>query len=114
MNTIFALFALLGCVSFVAAVPLCRSNEGAQGLFPLWPATYDMRDSTVIQPCNKTGYLDPSFAEYGLVSIDWSNAKQIWVAPPMSCEEQLVEQAARLKAVRPGVRVMGCVVLYLP
>lgn len=67
-----------------------------------------MQDSTIIQPCNMSGFLDaPHFAQFGVVSIDWSNGKQIWVAPPMSCEELLVEQAALLKAQRPGVRVMG-------
>jgi hypothetical protein len=47
------------------------------------------------------------YSQFGVVSIDWSNAKQLWVNPPMSCEELLVEQASLLKAARPGVRVMG-------
>jgi len=94
-------------VAAAEAVPACRSNEGQQGLFPLWPATYNMQDSTIIQPCNMSGWLDESFySQFGIVDIDWSNAKQLWVQPPMSCEELLVEQAARLKAARPGVRVM--------
>ena len=81
----------------------CRSNEGEPGRFPLWPSTYVMRDSTIVQPCNMSGFLDASvFAQYGVVSVDWSNAKALWVQPPMSCEELLVEQAARLKAARPG------------
>jgi len=86
----------------------CCSNEGLSGRFPLWEATYDMQSSTIILPCNMSGYLNAShFSQFGLVSLDWSNAKQLWVAPPMSCEERLVEQAALLKAARPGVRVMG-------
>ena len=92
----------------VLAVPACRSNEGALGRFPLWPPTYNMRDSTIIQPCNMSGFLNAThYSQFGAVSIDWSNAKQLWVQPPMSCEEKLVEQAALLKAARPGVRVMG-------
>ncbi len=91
-----------------AASPACSSNEGEQGRFPLWPVTYDMRSSTIIQPCNMSGFLDAElYSQFGVVSIDWSNAKALWVAPPMSCEEKLVEQAALLKAARPGVRVMG-------
>ena len=55
-----------------------------------------------------TGFLNETFySQFGVVSVDWSNAKSLWVVPPMSCEEMLVEQAARLKAARPGVRVMG-------
>jgi len=67
-----------------------------------------MQDSTIIQPCNMSGFLNASlFSQYGVVSVDWSNGKQLWVQPPMSCEELLVEQAAQLKAARAGVRVMG-------
>ena len=55
-----------------------------------------------------TGFLNASlFSQFGVVSVDWSNSKALWVEPPMSCEERLVEQAALLKAARPGVRVMG-------
>ena len=100
-----ALFFFAVCAA--AALPACRSNEGEQGRFPLWSATYVMQDSTIIQPCNESGFLDASlFSQFGVVDVDWSNAKALWVQPPMSCEELLVEQAARLKAARPGVRVM--------
>ena len=89
-------------------MPPCRGNEGEPGRFPTWPATYVMQDSTIIQPCNESGFLDAAFfSQFGIVSVDWSNAKALWVKPPMSCEELLVEQAARLKAARPGVRVFG-------
>ena len=55
-----------------------------------------------------SGFLDAElYSQFGVVSVDWSNAKSLWVVPPMSCEEKLVEQAALLKAARPGVRVMG-------
>ena len=88
--------------------PACSANEGIQGRFPRWPSTYDIQSSTIIQPCNMSGFLDASYySQFGVVSVDWSNAKALWVQPPMSCEEKLVEQAAQLKAARPGVRVMG-------
>lgn len=100
--------ALLLCTSMIVADPLCRSKEGEQGRFPLWEPTWDMRSSTIIQPCNDSGFLDAAlYSQFGIVSVDWSNAKQLWVVPPMTCEEKLVEQAALLKAARPGVRVMG-------
>ena len=90
-----------------ASPPPCRSNEGEPGRFPTWPATWVLQDSTIVQPCNTSGYLDDAYAQFGVVSVDWSNAKQLWVVPPMSTEQMHVEQAARLKAVRPGVRVFG-------
>lgn len=34
-----------------------------------------------------------------------SNGKQIWVNPPMNCQELLIEQVARLKAVNPNQKV---------
>ena len=103
-----ALVALFVPQSSFAYTPKCNSNEGITGRFPKWPSTYDMRSSTIIQPCNKSGFLNASlYSQFGVVSVDWSNAKQLWVNPPMSCEEKLVEQAAALKAARPGVRVMG-------
>ena len=84
----------------------CCSNEGISGRFPLWPVTYNMQDSTIVQPCNVSGFLDAAhFSQFGLVSVDWSNNHDAWVIPPMSCEELLVEQAALLKAARPGVWV---------
>ena len=111
MWRLFALFVALFGAPAVYAQPCtaqCCSNEGVSGRFPLWEATYDMQQSTIIQPCNMSGFLNAThFSQFGGVSIDWSNAKSLWVAPPMSCEELLVEQAALLKAARPGVRVMG-------
>ena len=94
----------LACVA-VESVPPCRGNEGEPGRFPIWPATYNAQESSIIQPCNTTGPLSAVHANYGAVSIDWSNWKSQWVVPPMQCEELLVEQAALLKAARPGVRV---------
>ena len=68
--------AVLACA---AAVPPCRSNEGQQGRFPLWPKTYNMQDSTIIQPCNMSGFLNATlYSQYGVVSVDWSNAKALW------------------------------------
>jgi len=105
MERTFLIFMI--AVASLVAQP-CKSNEGIPGRFPRWASTYSMQDSTIIQPCNMSGFLNAShFSQYGVVSIDWSNAKQLWVQSPMSCEEKLVEQAAQLKAARPGVRVMG-------
>ena len=67
---------LLVAASFAAAQPpqpACSSNEGQQGRFPKWPSTFDMRSSTIIQPCNMSGFLDADlYSQFGVVSVDWS------------------------------------------
>jgi len=102
-----AALAAAAAVASAASPPPCRSNEGEPGRFPTWPATWRLQDSTIVQPCNTSGWLDDSYANFGIVSVDWSNGHDLWVVPPMSTESMHVEQAARLKAVRPGVRVFG-------
>ena len=54
---------------------LCVPNaSGLKG----WTPTYNMSMSTIIMPCNTTGYFRPSaVARYGIVDVDWSNAKQV-------------------------------------
>jgi hypothetical protein len=79
---------------------------GAAGVVPRWRPTWQLNRSTMLQPCNYSGYFDPAFsAKFGVVSYDWSNAKQIWAnAQPMTSEELLVEQARRTKAVNPQTK----------
>lgn len=74
----------------VVAAAACSSAQTV----PNWEPTYDMQRSTIVQPCNMSGFLEPIsfYAQFGIVDIDWSNAKSTWVQPPMSCEEQLVNQ----------------------
>jgi hypothetical protein len=82
---------------------------------PPWPATYVMRDSTVLMPCNGTGLIDPSsalagdFSKWAFASIDWSNGKDGptgWSkGRPMDAESGMVEQAARLVAANKKQRV---------
>ena len=43
-----------------------------------------------------------------MLQLRWlhrSNGKQIWVNPPMNCEELLLKQAAEIKAVNPNTKV---------
>ena len=67
---------LLVAASFAVAQtpqPACSSNEGQQGRFPTWTASWDMRASTIIQPCNMSGFLDADlYSQFGVVSVDWS------------------------------------------
>ena len=66
-----------------------------------------MNLSTVIQPCNASGYFQFG-SRYGLASFDWSNAKAIWSAnanDATNCSEVLVQQAKVVKAGNKNTRV---------
>lgn len=121
----------------VSSVTAAVAAVAVRAAVPSWPPTWDMQASTIIQPCNNSGFLEPIsfYAQYGIVDIgerarlasvrgrmarsarrtichlahrdrrpDWSNAKSLWVVPPMRDEEMLLEQCARLKAVNPALR----------
>eukprot|EP00656_Telonema_subtile_P026754 TRINITY_DN28740_c0_g2_i1.p1 TRINITY_DN28740_c0_g2~~TRINITY_DN28740_c0_g2_i1.p1 ORF type:complete len:329 (+),score=55.02 TRINITY_DN28740_c0_g2_i1:175-1161(+) len=53
-----------------------------------------MNASTIIMPCNNSGFTDPSSTQgWGVVDFDWSNAKAIWAkSKPMNDEELLFKQ----------------------
>lgn len=57
-------------------------------------ATYMMNISTIIMPCNNSGFTDPTSTKgWGVVDFDWSNAKAIWAKEkPMNDEELLFKQ----------------------
>ncbi len=91
-----------------STAPLKSTNKlGGSGPLPVWPPTYNMQRSTIIQPCNASGYLEPVdfYAQFGIVDIDWSNAKSVWVTPPMNDDACLIEQVNRIKAVNSETRV---------
>ena len=75
---------------------------------PGWTPTYDMAQSTIIMPCNYSGWTDPRvFKNWGVVDFDWSNARALWSnASPMDCEERLLAQATTVKASTPTAKVM--------
>ena len=76
-------------------------------VLPPWPPTYNMSLSTIMMPCNDSGWMNSEFAaKWGLVDFDWSNAKQLWAnQKPMDCQERLVEQAKRVKAINPSTKI---------
>jgi hypothetical protein len=66
---------------------------------------------------NSSGFSSSSRgAQFGIVSYDWSNAKDLWAAAkPMTCEELLLEQAVTTKnAGAPHVFVYRNIVKALP
>ena len=95
---------------------------GASALAPNWTPTWNMKNSTIIQPCNYSGFVEPIdfYAQFAIVDFDWSNAKALWVVPPMTDDLLLLEQCAALKAISPDTRcfvyrnlVKGACVLLL-
>ena len=96
---------LLSCVGgALAQAGLCT---WCPRVLPRWAPTWSLARSTIAQPCNNSGLLAPSLlANFSLVSIDWSNQKDVWVAMhPMDSESLLVEQALALHAAQPSQRV---------
>jgi hypothetical protein len=58
-------------------------------------------------PCSFKGLLTPTsfYSQFGIADIDWSNAKQLWVVPPMDCDGLLVKQVNQLLALNPDMKV---------
>lgn len=86
------------------AIALCCGLHGAMALAPKYEPTYNMALSSTVMPCNNAELMSsgpnwPTIRGYGLIDIDWSNAKQKWInTSPMSCEEDLLKQAELIKA----------------
>ena len=67
-------------------------------------------DTTSVLPAYNThcsGFTAPSTTTgWGLISFDWSNAKEIWAkVKPMDCEELLLAQANLTRLAAPNTRV---------
>ena len=62
-----------------------------------------MAMSTVMMPCNTSGWFDPVLAgKYGIADFDWSTGREIWAnSKPMNSEELMVQQASLLKRLNP-------------
>eukprot|EP01052_Picozoa_sp_SAG31_P037497 SAG31_NODE_4852_length_2905_cov_3.033143_1_plen_204_part_00 len=59
--------------------PRPSSSTWEDPWLPGWAPTYNMSLSTIMQPCNYSGYMDLDFAsKFGLVDIDWANALELW------------------------------------
>ena len=55
---------------------------------------------SILAPFGRSGFHNASYAaQFGVVSYDWSYAKQLWAQDkPMTCEESLTEQAESVLA----------------
>ena len=79
---------------------------------PNRPPTWQMNQSTIIMPCNGSGFTDPqSTAGWAVVDFDWSNSKGMGNASgwakhkPMDADEQLLAQVQMTAAASPGTTV---------
>ena len=120
---LFALLPLLMAMRAVAE-PLCKWPYTCPGTLPYaMKQTYQMNLSTIIMPCNDTGFTDPQSTKgWGIVDFDWSNGKGTgsadgWVKhKPMDDEEMLFQQVKMTTEATAGttVWVYRCTVYGYP
>jgi len=86
---------------------LCAVFYLIQAQHPNYPPTWVMNASTIIMPCNNSGFTDPSTTKgWGLIDFDWSNAKSLWAkAKPMDCAELLLKQVEMTTQASAGTTV---------
>ena len=103
-----AVRAMRAVVRWMLPVLGCMAQQGRPTIpGPNHPFTWEMNRSTILMPCNMSGILRPSWTRgWGIVDVDWSNAKGEWAkAKPMNCEEMLADQARLTTAATPGSTV---------
>eukprot|EP01046_Picozoa_sp_COSAG06_P060299 COSAG06_NODE_12775_length_1331_cov_2.163961_1_plen_330_part_10 len=98
----------LALLAFVLAPASCFADIPRPMIWdenpnPPWPASYRINASTIMMPCNWSGFIEPTIAAtYGVVSFDWSNGRSMWSnRRPMDDEQMMVEQIAQVKAINP-------------
>ena len=100
---------LVLALSLCSAAAQAASDGAADGWpqHPTWTPSWEMAKSTVMMPCNTSGWFDPVLAsEYGIADFDWSTGRAIWAnRQPMDNAGVLIEQAAMVKAVSPTAHV---------
>ena len=102
---------MLALVSLQLLIPHSAAQAGlckwCPQVVPQWTPTWVQAESTIAMPCNGSGLIRPStLSQYALVSIDWSNIKNVWVTgKPMDAETPLLEQAQLLNNANPKNRV---------
>mmetsp|Transcript_51139 Transcript_51139/g.144038 ORF Transcript_51139/g.144038 Transcript_51139/m.144038 type:complete len:438 (-) Transcript_51139:73-1386(-) len=84
--------------------PAGNGYKSPKPRLPRWPPTYDMRRSTILMPCNYSGWHSVDEAlRYGLVSYDWANARDLWARhSPVDDAALLTAQADRVVSADPG------------
>jgi hypothetical protein len=112
VSTSIMLLSLVYCAA--AQGDVCSYPHNCPGkVFPRADKqTWQMNLSTIIMPCNNTGFTDPQTTlGWGIVDFDWSNSKGTGSAPgwakhqPMDDEEMLFKQVQMTAAATPGTTV---------
>eukprot|EP01044_Picomonas_judraskeda_P030480 COSAG03_NODE_10983_length_618_cov_0.499037_1_plen_90_part_00 len=76
LATSFALFLVVAQAS-VPAPPWTPPTPRVA--HPPWKPTWNMSMSTIIFPCNHSGWFSPQLAgRFGIVSIDFENTLDVW------------------------------------
>jgi hypothetical protein len=94
--------------------PTCALN-GLPCAPPTWEPTWNLTQSTVIQPSGST-FFQPQHP-WGLISLDWSVASSEWYKGNVSnttCEQTSVTGCRMLKAAGLATRCFICACLGLP
>ena len=96
-------------VGFVLLLTLLLSQllSKANAQLPNHPPLYTMNQSTIIMPCNKSGFTNiDSIRGWSIIDFDWSNAKEIWDKnSPMNDEELLFQQVQMTTQASPNTTV---------
>ena len=61
------------------------------------PPRYQMNQSTIIMPCNNSGYMDPErTVGWSIIDFDWSNGKAIWTKQRPMHDEVVLQNQVKL------------------
>ena len=83
------------------------ANNGTACPPPLWAPQWNLTLSTVCQPSTTGYFVPPPNQPWGLVSLDWSVASDIWHKATLNTstiEATSIEGCRRIKANSPGTR----------
>jgi hypothetical protein len=74
---------------------------------PSWEPTWNITQSTIIMPCNYSGYFDYTIAgRFAVVDYDWSNAKEMcacaWSLRAATCVKGAVLQSGLVRVQTGG------------
>lgn len=95
-------------VAVAAAASAVASAQGhvvpGQVLYPRGAQSWSMQRASAAMICNASGRVDPAWgAQWGLLDLDWNGDKGRWSSTsPMTCEEDMVENMAAVKAINPS------------
>jgi hypothetical protein len=96
-----AAVALAGCASAWEG-PRDKDMDEAQlgqlpaslvGQLPNKPPRFQMNQSTIVMPCNNSGYMDPErTVGWAIIDFDWSNGKAIWTKQRPMLDEVVLQK----------------------